>query len=320
MEKMYEIRTDLAVEAKESFPGDGGEIPGVVLEENYKEEAATKITKVWIKDEEGARAMRKPVGTYLTLETEALSDGVEENGPFADVLAEFIESLLPENWSSLLAVGLGNKDMTADSLGPEVVGRLWMTRHYSKDGSGISGIVPGVMAQTGMETADIVKGIVEETKPDVVLVIDALAARSVSRLGNTVQLTDTGIQPGSGVGNHRNGLNKESLGVPVIALGVPTVVGAATIACDTLEALIQVLKESQDTRETGERISGFSQQEKFGLVRELLEPQFGTMYVTPKDMDERIRRIGEMVAESVNLAVHSSIQSEREYNVTLTDQ
>lgn len=306
MKQQYEIYTDLAVEAKESFPGDGGEIRGVVLAEDIREDASMKVTKVIILDEEGAKAMRKPIGTYITLESSLLLDEERESEELcAEVLAEYIKELLPRNWKSILAVGLGNSEMTADSLGPRAVSRLWISRHYKDNQEGLSGIVPGVMAQTGMETAEIVRGVVKETKPDAVIVIDALAARSTLRLGTTIQLTDTGIQPGSGVGNHRKGLNEEGLGVPVVAIGVPTVVGAATIAFDTLDAIVEVLANSKTTEGLSQTIRAFNEQEKYALMKELLEPKLGPMFVTPKDMDETVNRLGDILADGINIAVHS---------------
>ena len=301
----YKIYTDLAVEAKESFPGDGGEIPNVVLEEEEDKTSNMKITRVVIKNEEGAQAMGKPVGTYITLESSWILGDEEERHRCADSMADYLEELLPPSWESILVVGLGNRDMTADSLGPKVVDALWVNRHLSKKKRGLSGLVPGVMAKTGMETCEIVAGVVKEAKPDVVIVVDALAARSVKRLGVTIQLTNTGIMPGSGVGNHRNGINKDTIGVPVIAIGIPMVVGAATIACDTLDALLDLFEKSEETKELGHCLREFSEEEKFGLVRELLEPKFGPMYVTPKDVDESIGRLREVIAEGINLAVYS---------------
>ncbi len=316
MNSEYQGKTDLALEEKESFPGDGGEISGVILEEIYNEENNLKITKVIIKNETGAKAMRKPVGTYITLECDTLTRGGEDKQQkLADELSKYIQELLPEGFCSILAVGLGNQELTADSLGPKTLSQLWMTRHlYSDsekddsgnmisqfDNKGLSGMIPGVMGQTGMEACEIIRGVVNETNPDVVIVIDALAARSISRLGTTIQLTDTGIQPGSGVGNHRNALTKESLGVPVIAIGVPTVVGATTIACDTLDSLMEVLSRTESTQGISNTIKEFSPDEKFGLVKELLEPKFGPMYVTPKDMDCMIKKLSMILAEGISL-------------------
>ena len=233
----FQIRTDLALEDKESFEGDGGEIPGVVLKERTRKEGAVRMTEVKILNAQGARAMGKPEGTYLTLEADELQTPDEDcHSRVVDELAMQLNELMKRaGWEkkenpSLLVVGLGNQSVTPDSLGPRTVGNLRVTGHLLADRTEkkqpypcLCAIAPGVMAQTGMETAQILHGIIGETSPDLVIAIDALAARSVRRLCTTIQLTDTGIHPGSGVGNHRHSLTKESLGVPVIAIGVPTV-------------------------------------------------------------------------------------------------
>ena len=166
----------------------------------------------------------------------------------------------------------------------------------------VSSIAPGVMAQTGMETAQILHGIIGETSPDLVIAIDALAARSVRRLCTTIQLTDTGIHPGSGVGNHRHSLTKESLGVPVIAIGVPTVVGAAAIVQDTISALLAVLEENECAKGTGSWIRQMDTEGQYELIRELLEPEFGPMYVTPPDIDQSVQQLSFTISEGIHRA------------------
>lgn len=312
MEKVeFEVRTDLALEIKESFEGDAGEIRGVVLEESKGKSSDIKITRVVIKNEKGAAAMGKPMGTYITLEAPAMSKGDEGyHREISEELAGHVKEMIERNVHekkgerlSVLVVGLGNQDVTPDALGPMVVDNLLITRHLKQPKTAVSGIVPGVMAQTGMETAEIIYGIVEQTHPDAVIVIDALAARSISRLGTTIQLTDTGIQPGSGVGNHRSKLDGESLGVPVIAIGVPTVVGAATIVFDTVDALIQALASAKSTEFAAEMIEGMNMEEKHQLIRELLEPRFGPMFVTPKDIDASVKRLSFTISEGINIAM-----------------
>lgn len=314
----FQVRTDLAVEERESFPGDGGEIRGVSLEEAYEPEADVKISRVVILDEEGAKAMRKPVGTYVTLEAEHMSqeDG-EYHREIAAVLARELEALLPKKRKTrVLAVGLGNQELTADSLGPRVLGNLKVTRHllleYGEafgekyDLPDLWGLAPGVMAQTGMETAEILKGIIAQTKPDAVIAIDALAARSVRRLGTTIQLTDTGIHPGAGVGNHRNSLTRESLGVPVLAIGVPTVVGAAAIVHDTIGALIGTLEGNESTKGAAGFLKDSAPEEQYALIRELLEPEFGPMYVTPKDIDATVKQLSYTISEGIHIALYGA--------------
>ncbi len=299
------IRTDLALEARESIQTDAAEMRGVEMD-SYEEGTDACITRVRILDSEGARMMGKPVGTYLTLESFKMSQEDEDyHRDVSEIFAEKLEELLPARWNSLLVVGLGNHSVTSDSLGPRVLDNLWITRHLERKGRMISGIVPGVMAQTGMESAEIVKGIVQETRPEAVVVIDALAARSVHRLGTTIQLSDTGIQPGSGVGNHRNKLSRETLGVPVIAVGVPTVVSAAAIVYDTMDALTEVLEGNESTRGLSETIRNMNTQEQYQLIQELLTPRLGSMFVTPKDIDAVVKRLSFTISEGMNMAFHA---------------
>lgn len=317
---MFEVRTDLAVEEQESFAGDGGEIRGVSLREWHHKDSHIRMTEVSILNEQGAKAMGKPMGTYLTLDVPEMmkkDEGYHEeiSEEIARQLRLLIEKMCPEKKekASVLVVGLGNMQVTPDSLGPRVVENLRMTRHLAAEYGTefceknhlpvLSGIVPGVMAQTGMETAEIVKGIVEETRPDLVLAIDALAARNVRRLASTIQLTDTGIHPGSGVGNHRHSLTRESLGVPVMALGIPTVTGAAAIVHGTVETLVKTLAMYESTAGYGDYIEKLDPESQYELIRELLEPEFGPMYVTPQDIDERVKRLSFTVSEGIHRAL-----------------
>lgn len=317
----FEVRTDLALEESERFHGDGGEISGVSVKEWEKKEAGIRLTEVVVRNEAGARKMGKPAGTYLTLEAPALAK--KDQDYHREVAGELAAQLLrlfarhgiggERGIPAILVVGLGNPDATPDALGPMVLDHLQMTRqfflHYGKEfceKNGypiLSGITPGVMAQTGMETAEIVKGVIRETRPDAVLVVDALAARSAHRLGVTIQISDTGIHPGSGVGNHRNSLTKESLGVPVFALGVPTVVGAASIVQDTVEAMTEALRGNQGMEAYGGMVEDMDPEEQYELIREILEPKFGPMYVTPHDIDERVENLSFTISEAIHGAL-----------------
>lgn len=289
----FKVRTDLAVEARECITQPEGELHGVVVKEYTQEESDVHVTKVSIESKNGAKAMGKPMGTYITLEAPRMIEADEDyHREISEEIAKHLKTIIPdmENEKSILVVGLGNRDVTADALGPEVVDNLCITRHVVKEyGKAaydkekmhtVSSIVPGVMAKTGMETAEIVKGVVEQTNPDVVIVIDALASRSTKRLNRTIQITNTGIHPGSGVGNHRNALTEEALGVLVIAIGVPTVVDAATIVNDALE-----------------KISANFTAEQMKAINEL-----NNMYVTSKDIDETIKRLSYTLSEAINIA------------------
>ncbi len=291
----FQVRTDLALEARESIDGKGSEIHGIKVEESYDEKSDVHITKVMIETKNGARAMGKPMGTYVTLEAPGMIELEEEyHQEISDILAREIRNLLPEpeEEKSILVVGLGNRDVTADSLGPNVVDNLFINRHivmeYGKRAYNctkmhlVSSLVPGVMAKTGMESAEIIRGVIEQTNPDMVIVIDALAARSTKRLNRTIQITNTGIHPGSGVGNYRNALNEESLHVPVLAIGVPTVVDAATIV--------------------GDAVGEYALGEYPNALSEL-----NNMYVTSKDVDAQVQQIGHILCDALNKALDISL-------------
>lgn len=280
------IRTDLAIESQESLKRAQSDIPGVQIRKKNNPLSRVQTTIVKIVSREGEKKLGKPKGTYITMEIP--DPNPEDEVMYRDVTQELCRYLLrllkKYRPSSVLVVGLGNRDITPDALGPRVVKQLHVSRHiainYGKHmvpGGGscvLSSIAPGVMGQTGMETLEVVQGIVRQTQPDLIVAVDALAARSLKRLNSTIQITDTGICPGSGVFNDRKGLNKETLGVPVIGVGIPTVVDAATIAAEAL----------------GEETS-----EGFGCLRE--------MFVTPKDVDETLKVLSDTVARSINMAV-----------------
>lgn len=292
------IRTDLALETTERFAEENTEIRGVEIKEKYDGEKDVRTTVVRIVTENGAKAMGRPQGTYITIEAPDLSEPDEDyHREISEEISKHLKQLIDlKKEKSILVVGLGNAGITADALGPHVVENLRMTRHiireYGLRGIShekmhrVSGIVPGVMAQTGMETAEIIQGVVAETKPDVVIAIDALAARSVRRLNRTIQITDTGIHPGSGVGNHRNGLTEDNLQVKVIGIGVPTVVDAATIVHDSMAHLLDALEESE--------------QKEF--LEEMITPNLYSMFVTPKDVDETVKYLSFTISEGLNIA------------------
>lgn len=297
------IRTDLALEARESMEDGAKECRGVYVEEEYHEENEIKITRVVIETKNASIAMGKPIGVYVTLEAPAMALPDENyHKEISEELAKQLKAIIPgiDRELSVIVVGLGNRDVTADALGPNVVDNLTITRHmvreYGKAAYNqkrihmISGLVPGVMAKTGMETQEIIKGVVEMTSPDVVVVVDALAARSTRRLNRTIQISNTGIHPGSGVGNHRNAITEETLGVPVIAIGVPTVVDAATIVSDAFEKMMRLSGEEpleiQDDLFTG--------------LDELYN-----MYVTGKDVDYEIKQISHIICNALNSALET---------------
>lgn len=299
--EQVQIRTDLALEARESVSEKEEHLHGVQVEEEYKEESEIKITRVTIESKNGARLLGKAMGTYVTLEAPNMAHPDEDyHEEIAKELASQIKFLLPKEKEqlSILIVGLGNREVTADSLGPRVVDNLMITRHMvmefgnaAYEGRKLpltSSLVPGVMAKTGMESQEIISGVVAQTHPDLVLVIDALAARSIKRLNRTIQISNAGINPGSGVGNYRNAIQEENLGVPVIALGVPTVVDAATIVQDAV--FKDCTMEDQDFLDRKEKITG--------AMDELYN-----MYVTGKDVDYEIQQISHIICNAIHLAL-----------------
>ena len=311
----FEIRTDLALEVNEQVSPAEGKLRGVIVREESDSETGIKVTTLEITNKYGEKALGKPIGTYVTIEAEGLSDyDSDYSDRTARILADNIlklisRDILDKKQCSILVAGLGNREVTADSLGPDVVENLCINRHICKEYKNededtvvtLAGVAPGVMAQTGMETAEIIKGIVLETKPDVVIAIDALAARNSRRLNTTIQLSDQGIHPGSGVGNHRVGITQETIGAPVLAIGVPTVIDAPTIVNDTMENFIKLLSEAKELKAVAGVLSEYSAQEKYQLVKEVIEPAMASMYVTPKDVDANIKVIGYTLSEAINL-------------------
>ena len=286
MKKMK--RTDLALEAKEAIE-DEGEIQGVVLEK--KEEDGITLSTLEILSDEGSKKMGKRKGTYITIEMETEKD---EN-----IIAELVrqlERLVKEKRENCFVLGLGNREITPDALGPLTVDKVIATRHLVREFGikmkekykllEVQALAPGVMAQTGIEVQEIVRGVVEKTKPDVVLVIDALAARSIHRLGKTIQLTDTGISPGAGVGNNRKELNQSTLGVEVIAIGVPTVVDAETIV--------------EDYMEVGLEKSSLTMQEKEQFMCQFKNEKMKGMFMTGQDVDQRVKRMSKIISMALN--------------------
>ncbi len=293
-----ERRTDLALETRESFPENHVEIQGVILTKRHCLDGKAVVTTVKIEDEAGSRAMRKPMGTYITIESSLMKNiSEEEREPLLLCICEQLEKMIQQmKQKNVLIIGLGNREVTSDSLGPKMTDNLFITRHLKEElGTKfleenqygcVSAIAPGVMAQTGIETGELLEAVVARTNPDLVIVVDALAARSVKRLCTTVQITDTGIAPGAGVGNRRKELNERSLGVPVVAIGVPTVVDASTIIGDHLENVLQ--KQGYSEREIEQFITG------------ILGEETENVMVTPKDIDESIHQISQDLARILN--------------------
>ncbi|EAX47510.1 spore protease [Thermosinus carboxydivorans Nor1] len=308
-------RTDLALEAREVLTRRVREdIPGVIVETSEDEDVL--ITRVNITTPEAERLMGKLQGTYITIEAPGLR---YKNTPLEKKVMNFLAQelgqlvQLPRNGTALV-VGLGNWNVTPDALGPRAVDKIVVTRHLQEMLSpelkggvrSVCAIAPGVLGITGMETAEIIQGIVSRVKPDVVIAIDALAAASSHRVITTVQIANTGIHPGSGVGNKRFGLTQQSLGVPVIAIGVPTVVHASTIAMDTIDTLQEHAAFARYFRS----MANLTDQDRQVIVRQVLPDTLGDLMVTPKEIDRLINDIANVVAGGINQAMHPHIDYE----------
>lgn len=278
-------RTDLALELKEE-KNLGSAQSGIVVKTRIDTANHIKETKIMIKNKKGEQSLGKPKGSYITIEAKDLS---ANDGSFHKEMSEALFLNLKEmlcEKKKILVAGLGNANVTADSLGPKVVNNLCITRHLRRKGIGkycfeLSAISPGVMAQTGIETSEILEALVAKIKPDALIAIDALAARSSSRLNKTIQISDTGIAPGSGVGNHRNEITEHTIGVPVFAIGVPTVISVPAILHDFVG-------------------DGFDQNEY-----ETMDQEFFSMHVTPKNIDESMKRISYTISEGINHLLHN---------------
>lgn len=295
--------TDLAVEIQEECSGRQGEIPGVVLEQYKEDGKGIRVTKIQIQTADGAKRMGRPIGNYMTLESADKEHSDEHSDknlsgtklPDTNLLASYINGLLPSSAHSFLIVGLGNANMTADALGPLTIEKM----AQSGMASYTSMIVPGVFAQTGMESCEIIQGIVQQTSPDCIITIDVLAARSAFRLGTTVQLTDTGIRPGSGVGNARKGITKENMKIPVIAIGIPTVVSAAAIVSDAMDSLKQI---GYNETILGS-IAMLDKEEYYQLISEVFAPELGSLFVMPKNLDEELDTMSSLLAASLSQVI-----------------
>lgn len=313
---MQNFRTDLALEMRENYES---EIEGV--EVTIEEDESLGITVTWVSIEtaKGAEAMQKPIGNYVTLEAPIM----KENDPdtheeIAKILAQKLGKLhkLGDN-GVILIVGLGNRSVTPDALGPQVCEKILVTRHLGDDVPcglkgklrAVSALAPGVMGITGIETAEIVKGVSEKIKPDLIIAIDALAARKTSRINATIQISDAGVNPGAGLGNRRTPINKESIDIPVIAIGVPTVVDAATLVNDTMETMIAAMKEqAPDVGAFIKMLDGIPEEERYHLITQILANE--NMFVTPKDVDAVIQRLANIIANTLNISLHPGITAE----------
>lgn len=318
----FSVRTDLAIEARELAQREAAkadEVEGVEVE--TEEQPEYSLTHVRIVSEQGSQRMGKPIGNYITLESEKLKENdVECHERLIAILAENIRSLakLKED-DCILVAGLGNWNITPDALGPKVVAKILVTRHLQgtlpeeieQTVRPVAAISPGVMGITGIETGEIIKGIVDKLHPSLLIAIDALAARHSKRINAAIQMSDTGVAPGAGVGNRRMMLDEESLGIPVIAIGVPTVVDAATLVNDTMDRILgEMIQQTEKGSEFYQTLRSLEQEEKYQMIAEILGPYTGNMFVTPKEVDAVVDRLANIIANSINIALHPGITME----------
>ncbi len=317
---MLNVRTDLALESREMYKEKNNkEADGVILEE--KEINGTKINMVRIINENGAEKLGKPIGNYITLD---IPQFTEYDGELMDSVSKVLGKILKElanvkKDDKVLVIGLGNWNVTPDALGPKVVEGIMVTRHLSQvmpevmeeNIISVAAISPGVLGTTGIETVEVVKALVENIKPSLIICIDALAARRIQRLNKTIQISDTGISPGAGVGNHRKAINEEELGVKVIAVGVPTVVDASTIANDAMDMVLDnLINEAEEGKEFYNMLKNIDKNAKEVLIREVLNPYVGDLIVTPKEVDLIIDSLSKIIANGINIAIQPNMTME----------
>lgn len=311
---MINFRTDMADERLDVYKKVNnltGDVSGIeTFERVDNKNVKTSIVK--ITNDDGAKAIGKPVGTYITFDLKNLkyaSDDEIENA--SNIISEEIKNIVNDKINKdgeILVVGLGNRYVTADSLGPKVIEDIEITRHLLKyapecvvEGArSVSGIAPGVLGTTGIETLEVIKGVVDNIKPKLIIVIDSLASKSIERISSTIQLANTGIVPGAGVGNERKELSEKTLGIPVIAIGVPMVVELATLVSDGINVFIEKLQEKA---ESNSYLNNLKDSDKYEEVKEALSVGDYNMIVTPKEIDDLIESMGNIVSKSINNAI-----------------
>lgn len=332
----YKIRTDLALEAIETVEDKSG-----IVENTYTKDNIT-VTHITL-DEKTATSIQKKEGTYITIEFKDISDYQNRENVkqlFSENLKKLLQTCQIESSNSCLIVGLGNRKSTPDALGPLTIDEILVTNHLfllesPEEGfRPVSAITPGVMGETGMETSDMIESIIHTVKPDFVIVVDALASQSITRINTTIQMSNTGIHPGSGIGNHRKEISQEKLGIPVIAIGVPTVVDAVTVVSDTMQFLgkfyafqkdfaknpmhkmvygsMNYLKQDIHMKEEEKKelfglLGNFNEEEMKALIYEVLTPIGYNLMVTPKEVDFVMKNLSDVLGNGINNALHEKV-------------
>ena len=310
---MFNFRTDMAIERNDIYKKQNNienQIDGIETEEEEKDQI--KISRVKILNEQGEKALAKPKGDYVTLDVKNIKT-VDEEGieKIAEVLGDELREIIKKHISDtedILVVGLGNLYVTPDALGPKVVPEIQVTRHIlqympsamPEDTRPVSAISPGVLGITGLETMEILKGILDNIKPKMQIVIDALASRSIERISSSIQIADTGIVPGAGVGNTRKEISIKTLGIPVIALGIPTVVDLASITNDCIDLFIESL---QQKAMSNDYLNKLREKDNYEEIKEALIPKDYNMIVTPKEIDKLIENMSKIVSKGINMSL-----------------
>lgn len=311
----FSIHTDLAIEAAALSDKAYIQSKESGIETNCFEKGSVTVTEVNITNENGAKAIGKPIGRYITIEVPEIRDNITVSYENAEkVLTEELKKLINLNSiDTVMVVGLGNRFVTPDALGPKVVDKLLVTRHLktvlpdeiSSEMHSLCAVAPGVLGITGMETLEIIQGVSAKIKPDMIIAIDALASRKTSRISTTFQISNTGITPGSGIGNKRQAINEETLGIPVIAIGVPTVIEAVAVANDAIDMLIDAIKANASKDSNLYKSTAFiDNEQRYELISELLSPSGNELIVTPKEVDSIIDEVSGIIADSINTAIN----------------
>lgn len=310
---MYNFRTDMAVERTDIYKKANSiqdNINGVEVENEAQENI--DISRVKITNEEGEKALGKPIGNYITLDVKNIKIADDEKiAKISEGVANELRKIIGEHikdTEDILVVGLGNLYVTPDALGPKVVPEIEVTRHIleympkamPEDTRPVSAISPGVLGTTGIETMEILKGVVDNIKPKLLIVIDALASRSIERISSSIQIADTGIVPGAGVGNKRKEISKNTLGIPVIALGIPTVVDLASITNDCINLFIENL---QQKAMSNDYLNKLKENDNYEEIKEALIPKEYNMIVTPKEIDKLIENMSKIISKGINMAL-----------------
>jgi spore protease len=311
---MYNFRTDMAIERRDIFRKANklDEIDGIITEE-IKDKNNITTTRVRVTSKTAEEAIGKPIGTYITIDVKKIKNITDESIQTAsEIVSRELKKIIDchiKKQDDILVVGLGNQYVTPDALGPRAINDIDITRHIlnympkllEENTRPVSAISPGVLGTTGIETVEILKGIVDNVKPKLIIVIDALASRNIERISSSIQLSDTGITPGAGVGNKRKEISKKTLGIPVIAIGIPTVVELASLISEGIDIFIEQL---QERAESNEYLNKLKENDKYEEVKEALNVGDYNMIVTPKEIDELIDNMKDIVARGINYAIN----------------